>query len=360
MKRIRLPRQQFLVLAAVGLVVVGAAVVTVVSGSKDSARHGDGHDHQHNFSYTCTDTEPDSMGCLQQKYATMTRDTGVDATFAELKPVYASSANVKSNCHQITHAIGREAAEIYKTVEAAYDHGDNLCWSGYYHGVMESIVKDVGVENINNSVPDICKSVATNKPQSFYHFNCVHGVGHGLMAINDDELFVALQLCDKYTNDWEQQSCQGGVFMENVMANVNSGTTKYLRDDQPMYPCTAVENRYKQQCYLMQTSRALQVVKGDYDTVFELCSEAGTYETTCYESLGRDASGNSSSNVTATLFVCNKGTTQIAQDHCYIGAVKDYISYYHDDVQATALCNAAPVGSQAICTQTKQSYYQAL
>lgn len=148
--------------------------------------------------------------------------------------------------------------------------------------------------------------------------------------------------------------------MENVMANINNGHSKYLKDDEPMYPCTAVDDQYKQQCYLMQTSRALQVVKGDYDKVFDLCAQAGNYEQTCYESLGRDASGNSSSNITATTYVCNKGKTQLALDHCYIGAVKDYISYFHDDVQATALCAAAPAASQAVCAQTKQSYYQAL
>ena len=41
---------------------------------------------------------------------------------------------------------------------------------------------------------------------------------------------------------------------------------KYLKNDDPMYPCTAVEGKYKEQCYLMQTSQALSVESYDFKT----------------------------------------------------------------------------------------------
>jgi hypothetical protein len=37
------------------------------------------------------------------------------------------------------HVIGRTALDKYKTIADTYAHGDQFCWSGYYHGVMEEV-----------------------------------------------------------------------------------------------------------------------------------------------------------------------------------------------------------------------------
>jgi hypothetical protein len=313
------------------------------------------------FTYECDTTRPDSIDCQQKQYAQAAAQKDMPIVFAELKTAYETTPSIKANCHQITHAIGREAAMRYGSIEAAYQHGDNFCWSGYYHGVMEAIVRDVGKENINNSITTICAETAASRPQSFYHFNCVHGLGHGIMAINGDELFSSLKICDKLSDTWQQQSCQGGVFMENIMASINAGNTgKYLKADDPLYPCTAVNNQYKTQCYLMQTSQALKVVNYDYAQVFRLCGTVGEYATTCYQSLGRDASGNSNSNIQQTVATCMLGPDEAAQANCFIGAVKDFISYYHSDQQANELCTALTASLQPICQDTKTEYYKTL
>ena len=149
--------------------------------------------------------------------------------------------------------------------------------------------------------------------------------------------------------------------MENVMNEINPGhESKYLNNEEPLYPCTAVDNAYKQQCYLMQTSHALLTVGQDFAKVFELCAGvAAPYDATCFQSLGRDASGNFSSNQQKTLSLCNLGPTLSARENCYIGAVKDFISYYSNDTEAINLCNAiSELSIKEVCLSTAQSYYR--
>ncbi len=310
----------------------------------------------------CTGVKSSDFDCQKLHYQTLTQLKGVAAAFVDLKAAYAVDASIQSNCHQLTHVIGREAGTIYGDVGKAYENGDNFCWSGYYHGVMESIAAKVGEQNLSKEANNICASVAADKGRySFFHFNCVHGMGHGFMALTGDELFVSLKDCDYLTDPWEAESCYGGVFMENIMTEFNSAHhSNYLKADQPLYPCTAVEDKYKTPCYLMQTSHALKLMNYDFTKVFSICGGVAetSYRQTCYQSLGRDASGNSNSNQVQTKASCELGQNAEAQQNCIIGAVKDFISYYHSDKQGLALCQSLSADLNSVCTETARTYYK--
>lgn len=306
---------------------------------------------------------PDTMSsfdCWQRRYQAMVNTVSPEAAFKDFKSQYETNVYVKSNCHQLGHVIGRTAALKFSTLAETYKHGDDFCWSGYYHGATETIAQKIGKDKIVRELPNICQDFFKTGAYNFDHYNCVHGMGHGLMAVQDGELFVSLEDCDAYTDSWERQSCYGGVFMENVMNEINPGkSTAYLKQDDPLYPCTAVKDKYKEQCYLMQTSHALMVVNQDYAKVFELCSTVDRpFNDTCYQSLGRDVSGQSSSDQARTVELCMQGPDENAKRNCFTGAVKDFISYHHSDKQGLAMCQAIPdAGLSADCTSIARAYY---
>ncbi|MES2971088.1 MAG: hypothetical protein V4702_02080 [Patescibacteria group bacterium] len=304
--------------------------------------------------------QANDFDCWKERYKAMVEQDSPKAAFADLRQSYESSDYVRSQCHQIVHVIGRTAAAKYSDTVSAYDQGDNFCWSGYYHGVMEGVADKLGADEVMATMTTICESAKQKSPYGFYHFNCVHGLGHGLMAINGDELFDVLELCRKFSDQWERESCYGGTFMENIMSSQNARhSTKYIKPDDALYPCTAVDVEFKQQCYLMQTSHALQVENGDFEKVFVLCAGVeAPLDVICYQSLGRDASGRSISNVASTKTTCLLGQSDTAQSNCVIGAVKDFISYFHSDKQGMELCKSFDSPSlSATCTSTAQQYY---
>lgn len=310
----------------------------------------------------CLETDQTAdFKCWDTRLRTLAREDSPAAAFADLKNAYSKEPYVVSQCHQLTHRIGREAALRYNDIAESYRYGDNFCWSGYYHGVMEAMTAKLGKEYVFQNIATICDSLKKEQPYSFYHFNCVHGLGHGVMGLTNIELFESLMVCQKMAEWWEQESCYGGVFMENIMSEDNTDHgTKYLFKDQPMYPCTTVENTFKNQCYLMQTSYALKLANYDYDAIFTACSQVEQqFVATCYQSLGRDASGNTTSDPARTKEICLKGEDYTAQSNCVIGAVKDFISYFHTMDQANILCDS--LGSQSlqeVCRTTADAYYQ--
>jgi len=227
--------------------------------------------------------------------------------------------------------------------------------------VMEAIIAKVGPDELAISMNTFCKDIPGKEKYNFDYYNCVHGLGHGVMAYTSDELFDALILCDNLEGNWEKSSCYSGVFMENVIVDDKNHFTKYLKPSDPLYPCNAVDAAYKTTCYLMQTSYMLKVTGENFAKVFELCSQAEQgFEAICYQSLGRDASGHSISNIAETRASCDLGKNYQQKSNCIIGAVKDFISYYHSITRAHQLCGAIDADLQDICKTTAENYYQSL
>src|SRR3989338_7729960 len=309
------------------------------------------------LSDACIREASQTFTCYEDYYKGLVKGQGVTAAFDDLKIRYDQSAYIKSQCHPITHTIGTAATEIYPGVGTAYSKGDSFCWSGYYHGVMEGIIGRISREELASKMDGICNAIPGKASYSFDYYNCVHGLGHGVMAISQNELFESLELCDNLGGSWEQSSCHGGAFMENVIIDNKNHFTKYLKPEEPLYPCTAVNDKYKTTCYLMQTSYMLKVTNGDFAKVFELCSTVGNYAVICYQSLGRDASGRSISNVEITKATCELGKDENQRLNCIIGAVKDFVSYHHSYVQAKELCASIEANLQETCYSTVASYY---
>jgi hypothetical protein len=309
---------------------------------------------------SCDGAQASNFACWKQHYTQVVSQQSPEAAFVEAKAAFQTNPFLQSNCHQLSHVIGRVAATKYTTLTETYAHGDNFCASGYYHGVIETVAKQIGATKILSQVNNICAPFKKAKPYSLDHYNCVHGMGHGIMAIESDDIYKSLPVCDGYSDSWEQQSCDSGVFMENVMTELNPGEhSKYLKSDDLMYPCTAVADKYKSPCYLIQPSHALRALGYDFSKLFNLCSQVGApYDAICYQSEGRDISGSSISNQETTLRNCSLGPTSYARQNCFIGAVKDFIYFHHDDKAGLALCAAVPDTAIAqSCSINAQGYY---
>lgn len=311
----------------------------------------------------CLGTPRESeLDCWRERMEVMVAQNDSNTkVFADANAAYQTSTYVKSNCHQIAHIIGRASGKKYADVTKAYEDGDDFCSSGYYHGVLEAALTITDKDTILSKLNAICSGVKNEGIYKLKHYNCVHGLGHGLMQLHDSELFTALNSCDRLVDNWERQSCLGGVFMENIMNEFNPGhTTSYLKSDDLLYPCNAVDNYYKEPCYLIQTAHMLKSTGQNFAKVFELCGTvASPYDATCYQSLGRDASGNSVSNLDATVNSCNLGLSTRARENCYIGAVKDFVWHYNNLDQGLILCDriATEPNIRETCINTAKSYY---
>ena len=173
----------------------------------------------------------------------------------------ASRVNVA--CHERAHVAGRIAYELFGAV--AFYLAGHECQAGAYHRATEALFFSRGTSDLLADVSAIC-SQDLNR---FFLHQCIHGVGHGLMAWTSYEMLDALELCDGLDTDQDRLSCYSGVFMENVVGGLSGSmghTSEYLSDDLH-FPCNVVEQRHVVHCYYYQTSRMLQLSGGDFQVV---------------------------------------------------------------------------------------------
>ncbi|MEK7148275.1 MAG: hypothetical protein AAB758_03170, partial [Patescibacteria group bacterium] len=106
----------------------------------------------------------------------------------------------------------RLAYEIYGP--SVFAKGNSSCHAGYYHGAMEALLKERGTKNLAANINEICSNFKTG----YSTFECLHGVGHGVMAYDSYDLPRALTTCGGFETAFAKSSCYGGAFMENIVA----------------------------------------------------------------------------------------------------------------------------------------------
>ncbi|MBD0291011.1 MAG: hypothetical protein ICV74_07130, partial [Thermoleophilia bacterium] len=171
---------------------------------------------------------------------------------------------------------------------------------------------------------------------TFLLYQCVHGLGHGLMIYSGYNLPFSLRICDRLRTEWDQTSCTGGVFMENLSSTYGV-KSKWLRDDDPVYPCDAVQERHKLYCYLMVTSRINELNGFEWRKTAETCRRVEhEWIGVCFESYGRDASGSTRQDAAEAARLCSYAGAY--EGSCVYGAARDMTSNYANGRRASELC----------------------
>jgi cytochrome c553 len=284
--------------------------------------------------------------CFRQAFGNLTYHEGPEKALAQLATDDASMPAVHADCHQISHWIGRAGLVYFKhDAGQALSHGAMTCNSGYYHGVLQVALAGLPRDVVVRKAKKLCSAPAVNT-EEFLLYQCVHGLGHGLMIYSGDDLPWSLRTCHKLLTEFDRVSCTGGVFMQNL--DTTMGTSRYLRPKDPLYPCTAVAARDKVYCYLMVTSRILTLDGNNWRKTADWCrkSEPGWVQT-CFESYGRDASGTSQYDASRTIGLCLQAGPNAAD--CIYGAARDYGNNYAGGKQATRICDAAPARYRGRC-----------
>jgi cytochrome c553 len=284
--------------------------------------------------------------CFRQAFANVAYREGPKKALNLLAKDDVSVPGVHADCHQIAHAVGHGGLAHYKGNAAkALSQGAMTCNSGYYHGVIERAFAGVPRERVIRIARRLCTGHAVTK-EEFLLYQCVHGLGHGLMIYSGLDLPWSLKVCDRLQTDFDRVSCTGGVFMQNLMPGM--GTSRYLRKNDPIYPCNAVSERHKVYCYLMVTSRILSLDGYNWRKTAEWCrrSERG-WVTTCFESYGRDASGTAQYDPRRTIRLCLFAGRNAGD--CIYGAARDWGNNYAGGPEASRLCAASPTRYRGRC-----------
>jgi len=346
--------------------------------------------------------------CLEGALTSVLGTAGVDKAMAALLILSKEDADVARDGHVYAHGIGIAAYKSPETVSQTFALCTADFQSGCYHGVIQAYFGDsrgtqggVTPAKLNG----LCQPYRA-PDKRWLEFQCAHGIGHGVMAVESHHLLKALDSCDLLADTFEKQACWGGAFMENVVnatqphhmnvtrvadvgehsehadhGGAEHGTAhdsashaasghdmaghdmsameghdhgaaepfKALDPDEPLYPCTVVLERHKSACYLMQTSAILHRNNGDFTDAARQCGRSPeAYRYTCYVSLGRDANSWSRGNREQAITYC-RTAPDIGQSYCIIGVVKNIVDVTADPRDGLSFCRLAPDPTKSAC-----------
>jgi hypothetical protein len=336
------------ILAPFGACLIAAAIAVplAVAGGGDAAGPCAGPDHE-------------SYACWDEYFTGIIETQGGKAALAELTRLDSQDGWLLANCHPLAHQIGNAALVFYGTVKKAINNGDGTCWSGYIHGVYEKYMVKFDDQELYDVVRTLCERDPKD-PYAFDYYNCLHGMGHGVVARFGNDVFKGLPYCAVFKEDWERTNCATGAFMQNIVVDRTMHQSVRLDPEDPIYPCDAVEEMWKSACYLGQTSYVLRVLDYDYEKTFAVCDGVEKdYISTCYVSMGRDISGNSHREASKVVELCSLGDPDF-QEWCYIGATRNAVFHDHGTKNADALCAIVPERYRPRCESARDSAAESL
>jgi mono/diheme cytochrome c family protein len=291
----------------------------------------------------------EDYACYKQAFGNVAFYDGPRRALSELAGTMKTNSMVEGGCHQIAHAIGHAAyARYHHDAAKALANGSMTCWSGYYHGVIERAFGGVPRAKVVARARSLCAGQEL-KSSTFLLYQCVHGLGHGLMIYSRNDLFFSLRVCDGLATAWDKSSCTGGVFMQNFLPGpMQVAPTKWLSAKNLIYPCNVVAERDKLYCYLMVTSRILPEVDYNWTVAVRWCRRSEpTWVATCFQSLGRDASGFTVQHPAQIVSICKKAGDM--ERECIYGAARDLTANDAGPRRGTKLCLLSPLWMRAYC-----------
>ena len=294
--------------------------------------------------------EADPRACYEQAFGNLAYRESAKRALAAAVADGTTNTAIASDCHRIAHTIGaavlaREDGDVSK----ALAEGDSTCWSGFYHGLLERALAPArSTGELGRLIRNLCDPTGKGWP-AFTHYQCLHGIGHGLMLRTGYQRDVSLELCTHLPDDWSRQSCDGGVFMEGFSPSLGDKPPPFDEAD-PLAPCPEVANRHKLYCYLQIADNLVRGYGYDWRKVAAACTtaESDHWAAICFQSYGRQASGNNYGRPRAVVDLCAKAAAAGESD-CVYGAVRDMVSNAAGVAPAKAFCAVVSAQTRARC-----------
>jgi len=257
--------------------------------------------------------------------------------------------DISRHGHDFTHVVGINAWSPGKDLGQVYDSCTGLYQSGCYHGVVQAYLDANGSDS--TTVASVCKLIPSAQTNMWLRFQCVHGIGHGMVQNTGLHLRKALEGCDWLVDGWDAQSCYGGAFMEFILAGrgqehhphkprldsasashgehahheTTSDTFAIRNPNDPLYPCSALANRYQSACYGMQAGIIIETTGPDFGKIAKACDGAPlNLRSSCYQGIGTYVSGFTGRNPGKAIDLCMAGNPGY-RHWCFVGVVKNFI-----------------------------------
>lgn len=286
----------------------------------------------------------------KDRYTALVRNQNPRVALDRLREETETNDALLRSCHPLVHDIGHEAYEKYGDFGKAMNYQDEVCNSGYLHGIIESHFSES--DDVFEDMKTMCKRYA---PGSYSSWQCYHGLGHGVMFYTGNDLPRSLDMCDGFEGAFSRSSCANGVFMENFNADQKLHLSEFLKESDPFYPCAEQAERHKADCYVYAPTYYLSLEGNDYASALDRCSgaEAG-YESVCAFGVGMQAMKENLNDPKLVESTCTSGEPEQTAP-CVRGMVELYANHHGSLDPARELCTRLETSNRPSCYVSVES-----
>lgn len=276
------------------------------------------------------------------KLASLAREQSPKEAFAYLEQAIKTNSALARDCHPLLHHLGHTSYEKYTNFTSAIEYQNELCNSGYTHGLIESHFSNS--TDIEKTLRETCVGQESN---TYRQWQCHHGVGHGVMYFTEKDVTKSVELCRSLSGELAIDSCINGVFMERFIAVDHTG---HQVSKLPMEPtiCEAQEENLKTHCYLYAPSAFLSLNPNKYNYAIKLCEKVKSHTISCMRGVGMQTMKENITDTSIAKSVCEKAPKNL-QGACVQGAVSLYIFHSGSTSGAAERCDSTFKKHQQSC-----------
>lgn len=311
----------------------------------------------------CQNLEQEKYACYKETAQYLSAKFSLNEVFAYMEKNEKDPV-IFAGCHSTLHFLGSEQYKNNKNLSNLLSNGTPVCFAGYYHGVLEGyfnekkLDSEKAIADIEENIRNLCqKSVLPNAKK---YNECLHGLGHALMFATGDELPQSLKLCDKLATESDQDWCYSGAFMENSTSSTNRDhPSQYLKQDDLLYPCSILEEKYLNMCYTLQGFYFAEKANYDFQKTADLCRQIpANYIEKCFDSMGQTAVGYTQ-DPAVMKDICTRIPEENFRAACVGGVAGTLIERYNDgQKRAAAFCNILDGQEQTVCQNRLKTYQE--
>ncbi|MGH3086250.1 MAG: cupredoxin domain-containing protein [Rubrobacteraceae bacterium] len=278
------------------------------------------------------------------RYADMVGDEDPRVAMNQLSEDMEEDEELLRSCHPVVHEIGHAAYDKYGDFGEAMKYQDEVCNSGYVHGVIEE-----RFAQSDNVLADMKTMCADYRSGGYLEWQCYHGIGHGVMYYTSNDLPRALEMCDAFEDASGRSSCYNGLFMENFGADGNLHVSEYVNEDDPLSPCVEQKVRHKTDCYLYAPTYYLSQNEGDYEGALKLCEDAeAAFRSACVQGVGSQVMKENLDDPKFVESVCEDGGPANTVP-CVQGMSSLHINHHGELDPAREMCGRLESSNEEAC-----------
>ena len=293
--------------------------------------------------------------CVVKEMEILSKNGDSDKVLATIGDITAIYQELEIDCHVQAHHLGEFLYGYTSNLTLALHSSNKSCGGAIYHGVMQNyfaseiLLEDSNPEDLRTNI--ICADIS-DYPYSEVRTQCAHGVGHGLAVAYDYDIFTAVKRCDEFEDDMAQRFCNNGVFMQNTLEFLDNSGGGLFDENDLLFPCNVVEEKYSAYCYQYQPSYFLSRMYYSMSEGFAQCDKIVSEDDRkdCYYGMGMIISVIFFKNSDHAITQCKKGDPNF-QTFCMVGAVYMIANNFRGD-RALEFCKVLEENFKHDCYDT--------